>query len=94
MATMRITWVCSDHREFETEEAAQAYERSLERMKEVETFLTEVLKCTDRKRAEYSSVFNQFFLWSTEGWETLQPKLEVPKPNNHQPEIIRPAAGA
>lgn len=94
MVEKRISWVASDGCTFEREKDAVAYEASLEKVTQAQVFLTDVLQCSDRKRSEYLSVLNQYFLWSSDAWQALQPKLDVPKPEKAQPEIIRPAKEA
>lgn len=69
MAKRREIWITADGMEFEDEAKAIAHESSLEKVFAVEKFLIEALECTDRKRAEYLSVFKQFFIWESGGWE-------------------------
>ena len=79
MPYLKETWITIDNQEFDNEEEALAYEASLKKMSDVEHFLTEVMQCTDRKRAEYVSVFKQYYVWQSGAWETLQPTMKPRK---------------
>ena len=75
MPEKRTTWITTDGSEFDSLEAATAYEDSLNQMNEVRHFLSDVLQCSARKHSEYYSVFKQFFVWSS-GSKAVEPEIK------------------